>query len=476
MPAKIVPLRLSLCCLFLMLCACHSGREGVAQTSLVIPTQWRGQVGPEAPVEARWWRSFNDPLLSRLVEQALRENTDILTARARVDEYRARLRAANGDRLPSLDAGVNGTRARVLSSATGLPVYSTVYQGALQASYEVDIWGRQADTAAAARASLEAQQAAAAAAMLTVASSVASGYLTLHALDRQLALTRATLESRQNSLNLARRQFETGYSSRLEYVQAQAEYQAASAQIPQLSHQITQQENALSILVGNNPGPIRRGGDADSLRPLPLPTVLPSTLMRRRPDIIQAERQLVAADATLDSARAGLLPSINLTASGTLQDNALEKLIDNPFRLWSIGGSVLAPLLNREALNAQVDITTATRNQALYNYENVVRSAFGEVNNSLDAILRLEEQLGETTRQAQVVSEALRIAHNRYSNGYASYLEELDAQRTLFATQLSVIQLQNNLLLAQIDLYRALGGGWRVDGDILPSGLGGNGP
>ncbi|NDL64026.1 efflux transporter outer membrane subunit [Acerihabitans arboris] len=467
MSAKISRLALTLPGL-LLLSACHSGREPVAQASLRIPAQWREQVGPAAPVEARWWRAFNDPVLSGLVERALRNNTDILTARARVDEYRARLRAAEGDRLPSLDAGVNGARARVLSSATGLPIHSTVYQGILQAGYDVDLWGRLADTAAAARATYEAQQAAAAAAMLTVASTVASGYLTLHALDQQLALTRATLDSRQNSLNLARRQFETGYSSRLEYVQAQAEYQAASAQIPQLSHQITEQENALSILVGDNPGAIARGGDADRLRPLPLPTLLPSELLRRRPDIIQAERQLIAADATLKSARAGLLPSLNLTASGTLQDNALEKLIDNPFRLWSIGGSVLAPLLNREALNAQVDLTTATRNQALYNYEYVVRSAFSEVNNSLDAILRLQEQLTETARQEDVVREALRIAHNRFSNGYASYLEELDAQRTLFTAQVGVIQLRNNVLLAQIDLYRSLGGGWRVDGDNLP--------
>ncbi|OIV45817.1 hypothetical protein BK025_16765 [Sodalis sp. TME1] len=185
--------------------------------------------------------------------------------------------------------------------------------------------------------------------------------------------------------------------------------------------------------------------------------------MRRRPDIVQAERQLIAADASLSAARANLLPSINLTATGTLQDDALAKLIDNPFRLWSVGGSILAPLFNREALNAQVDIAAAARNQALYNYEKTVRNAFGEVNNSLDSILRLREQLVETRTQQEVVQEQLRIAHNRYANGYASYLEELDAQRTLYATQVSVIALQNDLLQAQTDLYRSLGGGWQVD-------------
>ncbi|AHF76073.1 Type I secretion outer membrane protein [Sodalis praecaptivus] len=465
-PAQKCPARrrtagLALVCL--LLTACGAPREPVAPSRLMIPPAWRNTVGPGAPVEANWWHAFGDPALSALVEQALRYNTDILTARARVEEYRARLRATEGDRLPTLDAQINGSRARTLSSVTGLPIHSTVYQGALQANYNVDLWGAQRDSAAAARATLEAQQAAAAAAMLTVASSVASGYFSLRSLDEQLALTRATLQTRQNSLNLARRQFETGYSSRLELAQSQAEYQAARAQIPQLSHQITEQENALRILVGSNPGSIARGADLHHITPLPLPSVLPSELMRRRPDIVQAERQLIAADASLSAARANLLPSINLTATGTLQDDALAKLIDNPFRLWSVGGSILAPLFNREALNAQVDIAAAARNQALYNYEKTVRNAFGEVNNSLDSILRLREQLVETRTQQEVVQEQLRIAHNRYANGYASYLEELDAQRTLYATQVSVIALQNDLLQAQTDLYRSLGGGWQVD-------------
>lgn len=446
--------------LVLLLAACHTPQEPVAKSRLMIPVQWRNQVGPGAPVESSWWRAFGDPVLNRLVEQALRNNTDILIARARVDEYRSRLRAIAGDQLPTLDAGINGTRT--LSSVTGQPVHSTVYQGTLQANYNVDLWGQLSNATEAARASLDAQQAAAAAAMLTVASSVASGYFTLHSLDEQLGLTRATLQTRQNSLNLARRQFETGYSSRLELVQSEAEYQATRAQIPQLQHQITEQENALSILLGSNPGAIARNGAPPAVTPLTLPSALPSQLLRRRPDIVQAERLLVAADATLAASRANLLPSINLTASGTLQDNALEKLIDNPFRLWSVGGSILAPLLNREALNAQVDVSAAARNQALYNYESVVRSAFSDVNNSIDAIVRLQQQLIEVEKQRDVVQEALRIAHNRYANGYASYLEELDAQRTLYSAQVSVIELRSNLLLAQIDLYRSLGGGWQV--------------
>jgi NodT family efflux transporter outer membrane factor (OMF) lipoprotein len=429
-----------------------------APGSLPIPQQWRNQVGPSSAVEANWWRAFGDADLNRLVEQALRNNLDILTARSRVDQYRAELRGAQGDNFPTLDAGVAASHARALSSVTGQPYEYAVFQGLLQANYEVDLWGARSSSIDAAKATLAAQQAAASAAELTVASSVASGYMTLVSLDEQLQVTQATLASREDSSKLAQRQYETGYTSKLEWVQAESELQTAKAQIPVLQHQIAQQENALSILVGMNPREIAR--QSHHVAPQTLPSVLPSELLQRRPDIVQAERLLLAADSSLESSRAKLLPSLNLTASGTMQSSVLHQLIDDPFRLWSIGGSVLAPLLNREALTAQVDVSMASRNQALYSYEKVVRNAFSEVNNDLDAIDRYKQQLAELQQQQQVVSEALRISRNRYQNGYASYLDELDAQRTLFTTQLNVVQVKNNLLLAQIDLYRALGGGW----------------
>ncbi len=432
-----------------------------APSSLPIPANWRQQVGPQAAPEAGWWQNFGDTHLNRLVSQALQHNSDILVARARVDQYRAQLRAAQGDNFPTLSAGVAATHQRALSAATGQPYETAVFQGLLQANYEVDLWGSRSNSLRAAQASLDAQRAAASAAELTVASSVASGYLSLCALDEQLRVTEAALATRENSLKLAQRQFETGYTSRLEWMQAASEYQTAKAQIPQLQHQIAQQENALSVLVGMNPREVARSSAFDQLKPQTLPALLPSQLLNRRPDIVQAQRQLLAADASLASAKANLLPSLNLTASGTLQSSELHQLLDNPFRLWSIGGSILAPLLNREALTAQVDVAMASRNQALYGYEKVVRSAFSEVDTALDAIRRSQEQLAELQKQEGFVAEAYRIARNRYQNGYASYLDELDAQRTLFSTQLNIVAVKNTLLLAQIDLYRALGGGWQ---------------
>jgi NodT family efflux transporter outer membrane factor (OMF) lipoprotein len=442
------------------LTACQSVDVTPAKPSLQIPAQWRASTGPSSPAEQLWWRNFHDNHLNHYVDQALRNNSDVLIARERINEYQARVYAAEGSLFPSLDASATGTRARTQSAATGQPIYSTLYKGSLTASYDVDIWGVNRSTANAAEASLDAQKAAAAAADLTVAASVASGYVTLLALDEQLRVTQSTLKSREEAFNLAKRQFETGYSSRLELMQSDSELRSTRAQIPQLQHQIMQQENALSLLLGGNPGEVARNADFDTLTPLSLPSQLPSTLLNRRPDIVQAERQLIASDATLAASRASLLPSINLTATGSVQDRTLPGLLDNPLQLWSIGGSILAPLLNRQALNAQVDVSQSQRNQALYSYEKTVRNAFAEVNDSLDAISRFNEQLHELLAQQQVAQETLRIAQNRYRNGYSSYLDVLDAQRTLFSVQTSVVEVKNNLLLAQIDLYKALGGGW----------------
>jgi efflux transporter, outer membrane factor (OMF) lipoprotein, NodT family len=446
--------------LALLLAGCQSVDVAPAKSSLHIPSQWRAEAGPASPAEQLWWRNFHDNHLNRYVDEALKNNSDVLIARERINEYQARVYAADGSLFPSLDAGVTGARARSQSAATGLPIYSTLYKGSLTASYDVDLWGVNRSTARAAEASLEAQKAAAAAADLTVASSVASGYVTLLSLDEQLRVTEDTLKSREQAFKLATRQYQTGYSSRLELMQSDSELRSTRAQVPLLQHQIAQQENALSLLLGSNPGSVARSENFESLTPLHLPSQLPSTLLNRRPDIVEAERQLLASDATLAASRASLLPSINLTASGSIQDRTLSGLLDNPLQLWSVGGSILAPILNRQALNAQVDISQSQRNQALYGYEQTVRNAFREVNDSLDAITRYQEQLTELQAQQDVAQETLRIAQNRYNNGYSSYLDVLDAQRTLFSVQTSVVQVKNNLLLAQVDLYKALGGGW----------------
>lgn len=240
--------------LALALVGCQSADVQQAQPTLAIPTAWRADIGPASAVEGVWWRHFHDDALNRYVDLALRHNSDVLIARERVNEYQARAYAADSSLFPSLDASLGGTRARAQSAATGLPVHSTVYKGGLTASYDVDLWGVNRRAADAAQASLEAQKAAAAAADLTVATAVASGYLSLLSLDEQLRVTEQTLKSREDAWTLAKRQFETGYTSRLELMQADSELRATRAQVPVLRHQIAQQENALSVLLGKNPG------------------------------------------------------------------------------------------------------------------------------------------------------------------------------------------------------------------------------
>lgn len=270
--------------LTLALVGCQSADVQRADPTLAIPAAWRADVGPASAVEGVWWRNFHDSALNQYVDQALRHNSDVLIARERVNEYQARVYAADGSLFPTLDAGLSGSRARAQSAATGLPIHSTVYKGGLTASYDVDLWGANRSAADAAQASLEAQKAAAAAANLTVATSVSVGYITLLSLDQQLHVTEQTLKSREDAYNLAKRQFETGYTSRLELMQADSELRSTRAQVPLLRHQIAQQENALSVLLGANPGSIKRN-EFDQLTPLALPSQLPSTLLNRRPDI-----------------------------------------------------------------------------------------------------------------------------------------------------------------------------------------------
>jgi multidrug efflux system outer membrane protein len=436
-------------------------------STLETPAAWRTAAGPAAAPEAMWWSSFGDPVLNALVQRALANNGDIRVAVARLREYRARVTIAASGQYPGLTAALTPGRARAINPF-GVPSEAFSIQGNLQASYELDLSGRLASATAAARFDLGSQQALLDATALSVAANTASGYLNLRGLDAQLALAQATLASRQRSLELARRQFEVGYSSRLDFAQAEAEYHVTAAVVPQLERSIAQQENALGLLVGSNPGALARGASLDALVSPAIAPGLPSELLRRRPDIAQAERAVAAADASLAAARDQLLPSIRLTASSGLQAYSVSELLRSPILLWSIGGSVLAPVFDAGRLRAQAEIAASVRDRAVFAYEAVVRNAFAETDNALAGVQLLGAQLLETEQRRAASAEVLRVAHNRYANGYASYLEELDAQRNAFSADQAVLQLRASLLGAHVDLYRALGGGWKPGVDYVP--------
>jgi NodT family efflux transporter outer membrane factor (OMF) lipoprotein len=443
------------------LAGCRIAVQDPPASTLALPAAWRAplQVGPNAPVEKEWWRAFGDPVLDNLVAQALAHNGDLRTARSRLQEYQARIQVARSSQEPSLSINGGPTRARVIS-ATGTPAESTTITGNVQAAYELDPFGRLEAATRAARFDYAAQQAAADAVALSVAANTASGYLNLRGLDAQLALARQTVASRRQSLELARRQFEVGYSSRLELSQAEAEYRNTAAVVPQLERSITQQENALSVLVGASPAQVARGAELGVLKPPGIAPGLPSELLRRRPDIAQAESALAALDASLAAARDQMLPSLRLTASVGGYAHNLPDLLGSGTGLWSIGGSVLAPIFDGGRLRAQAEISASLRDRAVFAYESVVRNAFAETENGLTAVQRLREQLEQAEARRVATLETLRIAHNRYRNGYSSYLEELDAQRNNFSAETNALQLRASWLAAHVDLYRALGGGW----------------
>ncbi|GAB2851817.1 efflux transporter outer membrane subunit [Pseudoduganella ginsengisoli] len=415
--------------------------------------------GMAAPADTRWWQSYGDPALAALVDAALQHNGDLRIAQARVAEYRARVAVAQSAQQPNVTYDAAPARARALT-ATGAPRTANAYVAEFQAAYEIDVWGRLQQQTDAAQASYLAEQAGLDAARLSIAATIASGYLNLRGLDAQLELARATLASRERSRDLARRQFEVGYSSKLEWLQAQSEYLAASEQVPLLQRQVFEQENALAMLAGGNPGPIARGRALADLAPPQVGAGLPSELLQRRPDIARAARNAQAAVAQLAATRGQLLPSFRLTVQGGLQSATLHDLLADPAHLWKLAGIVAGPLFDGGRGQAQMEAAAYQRDQALIAYENTARAAFAETDNALGAIARLREQLTVNEERRAQAEETLRIARNRYRNGYAPYLEELDAQRTLYAADVARLQLKARLLVATVDLYRALGGGW----------------
>jgi multidrug efflux system outer membrane protein len=442
--------------LALAVAACAPAHRPVPAAARVeTPAAWRDAVAGTA-VNPHWWRTFGDPALDALVASALARNADVLLAQARVEEARALMQAAEAARFPTLNAGL-GVQAGHTLGATGVTTTRSA-QPELQASWEPDLWGRIRTQAQAAALQYRAGQAESDAAALAVAAQTAQAYLALLALDEQLRITQATAVSRTEALRLASDQARVGYISQLQLTQAQAEYETVAQSVPQLELAVRRQENALRVLAGDVPGAVARGLAFNALRLPPAPAMLPSDLLRRRPDIVQRELLLAASDAGLAARRAAFLPQVQLSARfGSLLVNVLDY---DPITVWSLGGSVLAPLFSAGRLEAQVDAAAAQRDQAAYAYRRTVLAAFAEVENALAGVGRIEAQMDHAVRRRDALARSLDFAHDRYRAGYASYLEELDAQRNLFRAELDIVSLRQSQLDNLVTLYRALGGGW----------------
>jgi len=418
-----------------------------------------------------WWKQFDDPVLNELITTALANSNDVKIAAARVDQFLGQFVTTRAALLPHVDAGFDAQRERISTSS---PLFSNVsspvfnsYQLALSASWEIDLFGHNRRLTEAARASLLSTEEAKRGTILTLVSSVASSYINLRSLDRQLEIAKATTESRAESVHVFDLRFKGGEVSQMELAQSQSEYEDSRARIPQIEAQIAQQEDALSVLLGRNPGDILRGRALGELATPAVPAGLPSDLLERRPDLRQAEQDLVAANAQIGAAKALYFPQISITGLLGTQSGQFSKLFTGPARVWSFAGSVTQPIFEGGAIAGQVKQAEAVQQQALYSYRKAIQVAFQEVDDALISSQKLREQFDVQGRQIEALGTYAHLARLRYEGGYTSYIEVLDAERSLFNAQLSETQTQAGVLVSYVNLYKAMGGGWVVDAEGL---------
>ncbi|GIL03779.1 MAG: RND transporter [Betaproteobacteria bacterium] len=417
----------------------------------------------------RWWTLFNDPQLTALIEEALANNLDLRAAVARIDEARANLRLARSALFPSLDVTASSNRSK-RSEATelrqGPPFTSTTHNLGLAAAYEVDLWGKLRSGRDAADASLLATRFDAQTVRIALAAQAATTYFSLRAFDAELALTRATLATRDENVRLQQRRREAGVASEFEFAQAEAERAAVAAVVPPLERAVAQTEAALALLAGRSARAVfapqvARGVDLEKFDPGPdVPPGLPSDLLERRPDVRRAEAALVAADARIAEARAQYFPSLTLTASFGGESAELSDLLKSPARIWSIAAGLVQPIIGIHRIGAQVDAAAARREQAALGYQQAVQAAFRDVHDALVAQRGARAALAAQEERRAKLAEALRLAELRHRAGYSSFLEVLDAQRGLLAAERERIAALRDRQAALVDLYKALGGGW----------------
>ena len=433
------------------------------------PDTWRVDYREAADTSnLRWWEQFQDPVLNELIDIALRENRDVRIAAARVLEFAARVDIFRSGFFPQIGYNGDASRNRVSRDAFGgVPPGSSRsynnYAGSVNLGWELDLWGRIRRANEAARAELLAQEENRRSVILSLVSAVSTTYITLRQFDSQLQVSRDTLQVRGESLELFQMKFRGGVVSELELAQVRTEYEQAAAAIPPIERQIALTENALSILLGRNPGDIPRGKRLAELALIPVPAGVPSSLLERRPDVRIAEQNLVAANASIGVARAQYFPNISLTGLFGYASEDLGDLLQGSSNFWNMGGSALGPIFTGGRISGQVRASEAVQKQALTAYLQTVQTAFREVDDSLVNVQKSREQLSAVERQVNALADYARLAKLRYDAGYSSYIEVLDAQRFLFDARLQYVEVQGDVYASLVGTYKAMGGGWVVE-------------
>jgi multidrug efflux system outer membrane protein len=451
---------------FLLLTACTT-QPRYERPAVELPATWK-EVAPRFAEDGRWWRIYQDAELEQTVEEALAGNADLLVAAARVDEARALLSEAQSFFFPRIDAQAGATRqqisTRTATSFPGIPREYSDYRATLNVSYEVDLFGRLRAGAQAARATLGASQAARDAVRLALAAQVAKSYFGLRALDEQVEHTRRTVLLRENALILQRKRHDAGVISDFDLRQLEAETAAVRAQLPPLERDREREEAALSVLLGRTPKQIfeaevrRKQLREEPPGPPAVPYGLPSELLLRRPDLVQAEHSLAAAHANVAVARAEMFPSISLTAALGSESAALANLFTSGAGIWVATAALAQPIFAGGRLQARTEAARARERASLAEYEQAIRNAFGEVRTALSAQSRSRESYDAESARAAALAETLRLARLRYQNGVASQLDVIDAERGLLAANVARIEALRAHRAAVADLFRALGG------------------
>ena len=445
--------------------ACTVGPDYV-KPAVDIPEDWRYSIeDASGTVNTLWWEQFNDPVLDALINEALVNNKDVRIAAARVEEFAARVDITRAGFYPQIGYdGSAGRNSTSLDAASGLPPgtprINDSYLAALNVGWELDVWGRIRRATEASRAQLLAAEEIRRSVILTLVSSVASSYINLRNLDRQLEIAIRTLDSRDESVKLFEIKFEGGVVSELEVAQIRSEYEQAAVTIPSLERQIALQENALSILLGHNPGAIPRGTTIDELALPQVPEGLPSELLARRPDIQRAEQELVAANAQIGVARSQYFPTISLSGLFGYASTELSDLLQGSSEIWGIGADALGPVFTGGRISSQVRATKAVQRQALVGYAQTVQSAFREVDDALISSVKRREELAAQGRRVDALQSYAKFAQMRYDEGQVSYIEVLDSERRLFDAELLYTQSMNDVYASLIELYKVMGGGW----------------
>ncbi|UCE63917.1 MAG: efflux transporter outer membrane subunit [Nitrospirota bacterium] len=422
-------------------------------------------LSPGSLANLPWWELFRDEQLQNLIEAALDENKDLRLAAARVDEARAQLGVSRSALGPQVGGTASARQERIsgvqFPGAEGSDLEVTAYTTNIDVSYEVDVWGRLRRGTEAAQAELLATEEARRAVVMGLVSKVAQAYFELRALDLELEIAKRTLQSREESFKLVSLRHEAGIASDLDLRRAEGEMSTTAAVIPNLERQIGLKENALRILLGRNPGSIKRGNSlSDQTFPMDVPDGLPSDLLEQRPDIRQAEQALVAANANIGVAKAAYFPRIILTGSRGQQSSDLNNLFVGPNRTWGFGPAVSVPIFDAGKRRSNLEATEARQQQALIQYEQAIQQAFREVDDALIGQTKTKEIRIHQENRITATKESLRLAQLRYDKGFSEYLDVLDAQRQLFRAEIELVTTQQDQLVALVQLYKALGGGW----------------